>query len=128
MPLNHSVIKYLKILVFQVILSVLLESAFNLYTELLSNIAIILAIVVIFIVRDKLRGHYIFGITSWLGISCLIFVLGVNYFWDFWGYNNQITSDGKIHMYTIIGLASYHILLTIYYRLRADDQMPEELE
>ena len=127
-PLNHSVIKYLKILVFQVILSVLLESAFNLYTELLSNIGIILALFITFIVRDKIRENYIFWITSWLGISCLIFVLGANYFWDFWGSNNQITSDGKIHMYTIIGLAIYHLLLTIYFRVRAEDQMPEELE
>ena len=107
---------------FQVLLSV-----FIFHNVVLSGIATILAIVVIFIVRDKLRGHYIFGITSWLGISCLIFVLGANYFWDFWGSNNQITSDGKIHMYTIIGLAIYHLLLTIYYKLMEEYQMPEEL-
>ena len=125
--LKQGLTNYLKIIGFQVILSVLLESVFILYDLVLSSIAIILSIVVIFIVRNKLRENYIFWIVSWAVISFLVFLFGLKYFWDFWGYNNQITSDGKIHMYTTIGLAIYHLLLTIYYKMLEEDQMPEEL-
>lgn len=125
--LQQDLITYLKITGFQVILSLLLESVFIFYNVVLSSIAIILALILIFIVRNKLRGSYNFWILSWSAISFIGFVLGARCFWDFWGYNNQVTSDGKIHMYTIIGLTIYHLLLTVYFRFRAEDQMPEEL-
>lgn len=127
-PLKQNFTTYLNITGFQVILGALLESVFIFYNVVVSSIAIILAIVVIFIVRNKLRGHYIFWILSWSAISFFVFVFGARYFGDFWVSNDLITSNGEIQMYTIIGLAIYHLLLTIYFRVRAEDQMPEELE
>ena len=60
---------------FQVLLSV-----FIFHNVVLSGIAIILAIVVIFIVRDKLRDRYIFWIISWLGVCYIVVSIGVKYF------------------------------------------------
>ncbi|HCN74564.1 hypothetical protein RU87_GL000717 [Lactococcus plantarum] len=128
-PLKQIITTDIKIIGFQVLLSVLLESVFIFYNLVLSSIAIILAIVVISIVRNKLRGHYIFWILSWSGISFLALVASYDFVpYDFslsYEINQRRWDSG---MFALIGLAIYHLLLTIYYKLMEEDQMPEELE
>ena len=128
-PLQQNLTTYLNITGFQVILSVLLESVFIFYNLVLSSIAIILAIVVIFIVRDKLRGNYIFWILSWSAISFLALLVSYACF----PYDYSLTLEIRqtrlnCEVFGIIALAIYHVILTIYFRFRAEDQIPEELE
>ena len=110
---------------FQVLLSV-----FIFFNVVLSSIAIILAIVVIFIVRDKLRENYIFLILSWLGVCYIVLSIGVKYF----PYpstsieETMLITRYQFEVWVLFGLAIYHLLLTIYYKLMEEDQMPEELE
>ena len=127
--LRHSITTYVKIIGFQVLLSVLLESVFIFYNVVLSSIAIILAIVAIFIVRDKLGGNYSFWIISWLGVCYIAVSIVVKHF----PYpstsieETMMITRYQFEVWVLFGLAIYHLLLTIYYKLMEEYQMPEEL-
>ena len=95
---------------------------FIFYNLVLSSVAIVLAIVAIFIVRDKLRGPYIFWILSWSAISFLALLVSYACF----PYDYSLTLEIRqtrlnCEVFGIIALAIYHVILTIYFRLRAED-------
>lgn len=114
-PLKKTVIKYIKVLCFQLLLSVVLEVILISNNMFLSFLAIVFFLGAIFIFRKKISVSYIFWIISWLFIDSTAIFLGGKSISSFHMLVRQ-----QLETNCMIGFSIYHILLTVYFKLKED--------
>lgn len=114
-PLKKTFIKYIKVLCFQLLLSMVLEVILISNNMFLSCLPIVFFLGAIFIFRKKISVSYIFWIISWLFIDNTAIFLGGKSISSFHMLVRQ-----QLETNCMIGFPIYHILLTIYFKLKGN--------
>lgn len=119
LPLKQSLTKGVKILSFQIALSLGLSIILVINNLILSYSVIVFSLYLIFISRKKLRGHYIFWAISWGIVFWEIVKLSFEYGHIIFKVQDADFNEDLV-MICLIGFPIYHILLTVYFKLKED--------
>lgn len=119
LPLKQSLIKGVKILSFQIALSLALSIILVMNNLIVSYSVIAFSLYLIFIIRKKLGGHYIFWAISWGIIFWEIVKLSFEYVHIIFKVQDADLNEDLV-MICLIGFPIYHILLAIYFKLKED--------
>ncbi|MCJ1988085.1 hypothetical protein [Pseudolactococcus carnosus] len=116
LPLKQSLIKGVKILSFQIALSLGLSIILVINNLIVSYSVIAFSLYLIFIIRKKLGGHYIFWAISWGIVFWEIVKLSFEYGHIIFKVQDADFNE-ELVMICLIGFPIYHILLTVYFKL-----------
>ena len=119
LPLKQSLIKGVKILSFQIALSLGLSIILVINNLIVSYSVIAFSLYLIFIIRKKLGGHYIFWAISWGIVFWEIVKLSFEYGHIIFKVQDADLNEDLV-MICLIGFPIYHILLAIYFKLKED--------
>ncbi|SCA91348.1 membrane hypothetical protein [Pseudolactococcus piscium] len=118
-PLKKTLIRYIKIICFQVLLSIGIASIFCFNNLFLFGLSIIITLFVLFIMRQKITGNYLFWAISWGIIFWEIVKLSFEYGHIIFKVQDADLNEDLV-MICLIGFPIYHILLAIYFKLKED--------
>lgn len=117
--LKITVIQDIKILCFQVLLSMVLAGALILNNLFVSYLIITLSLYILFIIRKKISGDGIFWIISWIIIFDQTMTMVFQYFPEEARRYLEATQR-KFEVWYLIIFIIYHILLTKFFKLKAE--------
>jgi len=117
LSLKQSLIKGVKILSFQIALSLGLSIILVINNLIVSYSVIAFSLYLIFIIRKKLGGHYIFWAISWGIIFHQIFTMICPYISKVLRFEHD-RSLFNLVISCLIAFPIYHILLMIYFKLK----------
>lgn len=118
-PLKKALIKYTKIICFQALLSIGLASSFGFNNLFLFGLSIIITLIVLFIMRQKITGNYLFWMASWVIIFNQTMGVTFQYFPKI-GSIYRNSTRGSFVTWCFVIFPIYHILLTIFFKLKEE--------
>ncbi|MCJ1991196.1 hypothetical protein GYN14_01655 [Lactococcus piscium] len=119
LPLKQSLIKGVKILSFQIALSLGLSIILVINNLIVSYSVIAFSLYLIFIIRKKISGNGIFWIISWIIIFDQTMTMVFQYFPEEARRYLEATQR-KFEVWYFIIFIIYHILLTKFFKLKAE--------